>query len=595
MSIRACIVALSVIVGFTATDELNAASVDRPAFRFDGREFFLRSTEGGILEYLPPDETFKNWKTLMSVREFTATDDPKAYAETLIRNAKASSPKAKTMLMENAEAGSYIVDFLLPDGDADDAGFEWNLWRIERKGKGIEAVQYASRIANDTPAKKIIADRERLVPELAIFKVPTANERTDSAAGGGGTATVGIDIVQTKPGDENTPYVVKNTTTGRVIGTFWNPETETSDFDFSSGEAPQFFWSEDRNVVAVNNRDANGRWGDVNLYRVTGQTLEAIPMPNLPNEQGDELATVRAMNLACDITAAVRWQPDGTLLVRYEVASRETDRKPQVTKELWADIALEGGSAKVVGTSTMEPSTPPTGMFPNPAPPAGETLASQQASASAPAPEEEFSATRLVGVHQVIGKNPDGSSYKGTVEIQVVNGVVGLEWKTGDNVAHGQGLLVGKTLGVAVDNGLAVYRMFGQAEGQSLIGLWCNADSSKTNAEVILVGNADMTSANIDPEPFNGRYLAQLGEGKGEVEGTVTVSGKAAAKSLTWNIDGETTRSQGLAVGDGFAVLTPTGLAVFGTDGNRKDKVSLVGRALSGDGETSNASLNRTK
>jgi hypothetical protein len=174
MHIRFHIAALALAASITATNCLKAASDDEPAFTFDGQEFFLRSTEGGIYEYLPTGETFKNWTSLVSVREFSGTSNPKAYAQKLIDNAKASSPKAQGMLMGNTEAGSYIADFLLPDGEGDDVGWEWNLWRVEKKRDGVEAVQYAQRIPADSKvgAKEIMAARKKLVPALAEFQVP---------------------------------------------------------------------------------------------------------------------------------------------------------------------------------------------------------------------------------------------------------------------------------------------------------------------------------------------------------------------------------------------------------------------------------------
>ncbi len=191
MPIRSILAALALIVSICATPSLRAASDEEAAFSFDGQVFFLRSTEGGILEYLPAGETFKNWSTLISVREFSGTDDPKAYAQKLIENAKASSPNAQGQLMENEAAGSYIADFLLPDGEGDDPGYEWNLWRVEQKGDGVEAVQYAVRIpaGSDVGAKEIIAAREKIVPELAEFKVPA--EGGDSAASSSAPASSG--------------------------------------------------------------------------------------------------------------------------------------------------------------------------------------------------------------------------------------------------------------------------------------------------------------------------------------------------------------------------------------------------------------------
>jgi len=84
------------------------------------------------------------------------------------------------------------------------------------------------------------------------------------------------------------------------------------------------------------------------------------------------------------------------------------------------------------------------------------------------------------------------------VEITVADGVVELEWKIAGAVSHGKGALVGMTLGVALDDGLAVYRLVGQAEGQSLIGIWSGAGFGSVGGEdAILIGNADLTEADF--------------------------------------------------------------------------------------------------
>jgi hypothetical protein len=172
---------------------------------------------------------------------------------------------------------------------------------------------------------------------------------------GAAPAFAALDIVATKPGDDSSPYVLKNTATGKVLGTFWNPETEASDYGFSSGRAPEFFWSADRAYMAVNDRDNNGRWGGVSLYQVAKDTLKPVQIPELPAGSADALAAVRAKQLAADITTAVRWQPDGTLLLRYFAASRETDTEPQVEARLWAEVKVQGGAATIVATSPVEP------------------------------------------------------------------------------------------------------------------------------------------------------------------------------------------------------------------------------------------------
>ncbi len=153
-----------------------ATPEDAPAFTFDGRDYFLKSSRDGIFEFLTAGETFEDWTTLISVRHFTGLRDPKAYAEKMLQTAEASSPRVRGLLMENAEAGSYLVEFLLPEGEGDSAGYEWNLWRVERQGDGLEAVQFARRLRGGAAPSdsELAAQRERIVPELAVFKAPDA-------------------------------------------------------------------------------------------------------------------------------------------------------------------------------------------------------------------------------------------------------------------------------------------------------------------------------------------------------------------------------------------------------------------------------------
>jgi len=396
-----------------------------------------------------------------------------------------------------------------------------------------------------------------------------------------------LDIVQTSPEMEEPVYVLKNTDTGKIFGTFWDRANDKSDYGFESSISPTFVWSPDRAYVAVGY--GNPRATAVCLYRVVGNSLKEVAIPALSTEQSEPIDAIA--DTAATGTDIVRWQSDGTLLLRFW-AAEEVKSEDQVQREpsVWADVEVNGDKASIVGTSTMEPSAPPAGMFPNPAPPAGETLATQQAAASAAA--ESFSPDRLVGVHPVTGKNPDGTTYQGTAEIRVVNGVVGIEWKIGKTISHGQGLMVGQTLGIALDDGLAIYRFYGQSEGQSLIGVWSGAGSEKTNHEAILIGDADMTQATADPVPINGKFVSLREVADGQIESSVTISGGENAKVVRWtDSDGKTTKCQGLALGEALAVLTPTGLSVLTKHVDDHGGVSFVGRALSRGGQMSSESF----
>jgi hypothetical protein len=363
-----------------------------------------------------------------------------------------------------------------------------------------------------------------------------------------------------------TNLVVEDTATGKVLGTFWDRETEQSDYGFESSIVPDFQWSADRAYVAVTAGASRSR--AVSLYRVTGDSLKSIEVPML---SADQAAEIDAIDQAAGGTDAVRWQPDGTLLLKFWADGEvKSDNETPKQAAVWADLEVSGDKATIVGTSSMEPSTPPEGMFPDLAPPSGETLASVGGLSALT--DYGFDAAGLVGVHPVSGQNPDGSLYEGTVEIRVVNGVVGLEWKIGDSVSHGVGAMVGMTLGVALDDGLAIYRLFGQSEGQSLIGVWSSAGASDVNNEAILIGNADMKQADIAPESLNGTYNSTRKTDGGQLAGRASISGDEIAKSVSWSMGQATAECQALALGEGIAILSPNGISVLEKRGD-----SLVG------------------
>jgi len=405
-----------------------------------------------------------------------------------------------------------------------------------------------------------------------------------------------LDIVQTN-GEEDEPfYVLKNTSTGKVLGTFWDRANEKSDYGFESSISPTFVWSPDRDYVAVGY--GNPRATAVCLYRVAGNSLKEIPIPSLSAEQSAPIDAIT--DTAATGTDIVRWQTDGTLLLRFW-AAEEVKSEDQVQREpsVWADIEVSGGQARIVGTSIEEPSTPPAGMFPNPASPAGETLASIQPTNSdhaAPAEDDGFPAKGLVGIHRVTGKNPDGSTYEGTVEIRLVDGVIGMEWKTGTSVSRGNGLWIGgKTLGVALDDGMAIYSIVGQSDGQSLVGFWSGAGSAKAQPETILIGNPDITEMNFPAEPINGNYVSLRVVDDGQIETDVVISGGDLVKTVLLKSSGKATKCQGLALNGGLAFLTPAGISVLHQHFDHSGATSLVGKSLARDGRVTSESLSRSE
>jgi hypothetical protein len=386
-------------------------------------------------------------------------------------------------------------------------------------------------------------------------------------------AVAGLDIVKS-----GVSWVVTNDS-GKVIGTFWNPNDGATDFGFESSIVPDFVWSKDRDYVAVIGGAPRSR--ATSLYKVAGNSLKPIEVPYLSDDQAAPLNEI--INSVADGIDGIRWQPDGTLLLRFWSAQAVTsDTEKQKEASVWADLEVNDLQAKIVGTSSAEPSTPP----------AGKKLASPQAGdANRPVVAPSFPEKRLIGIHNVVGKNPDGSTYKGTVKIRVVNGVVGLEWKVAGSLSHGQGVLVGATLGIALDDGIAVYILYGQSEGQSLIGVWSSSGSSVVNEEAILIGNPDMTQASVKAEKINGQYMLLRETPEGQVEGKFSISGGEIAKKAVWSVSGQTAECQGLALSDGFAVLTPDGISVYEKHLDNDGGASLVGSALSRGGEVQSESL----
>jgi hypothetical protein len=375
--------------------------------------------------------------------------------------------------------------------------------------------------------------------------------------------TAELDIVKANGENEDLLYVLKNTETGKVLGTFWDRANERSDYGFDSSIVPDFFWSADRSYVAVVAGAARSR--GISLYKVAGESLHSMEVPLLTDEQASPLSSIS--DVSAEGTDAVRWQEDGTLLLRFWAQGRVTsDTEEPPAAEVWAVVEVTGDKAEIVSTSLADPSAPA-------------------------ADAEGFDPNRLAGKHQVTGRNPNGTAYKGSVEIRVVEGVVELDWTIAGAVSHGRGALVGMTLGVALDDGLALYRVVGQAEGLSLIGIWAGAGGTTAGEDVILIGNADMTQAEFPVEKSNGDYVSMREVEDGQVEGNVAISGGEKIKKALWTVGEKTTKCQGLALGEGLAILTPTGVSVFEKHLYNDRNASLVGLAVSRKGEIQSETL----
>ena len=340
---------------------------------------------------------------------------------------------------------------------------------------------------------------------------------------------------------------------------FWNPQEAKSDFGYSAGGdmRPEFFWSPDRDYLAVNG--GSPKEHQIFLYHIVKGNPSPVEASPFTRAQSAPLRKLKG-GLAANGTDTVRWTPDGTLLIHVWADERVTDEKlKQNSASLWAELEMDGNKAKPVSVSDSEPSKE----------------SADEADGKLLDPKQ------LVGSHVCEGTNPDGSKYEGTVTIRCKNGLVLMEWEIAGKKSHGTGLLEGMTLGVALDDGLAIYQVFPQDEGFSLIGRWAAEDSQDASDEVILTGDADMKKAKIPISKFNGSYRwARESSGDSQDEGTAIISGGDASKDVRWTLGKKVVQGQGLALGEGLAAIRPDGLAVYRLQQDKKRHPFLAGHSL---------------
>jgi hypothetical protein len=108
------------------------------------------------------------------------------------------------------------------------------------------------------------------------------------------------------------------------------------------------------------------------------------------------------------------------------------------------------------------------------------TVAVFLTSASARADEPD-----ITGDYKCEGTNPEGKTYRGTVEITKKGDAYLLKWtlNAGDTYA-GVGILEGDVLGVSYPGGVIVYRV---TKGGKLVGKWALAEGKgKAYAETLI-------------------------------------------------------------------------------------------------------------
>lgn len=171
------------------------------------------------------------------------------------------------------------------------------------------------------------------------------------------------------------------------------------------------------------------------------------------------------------------------------------------------------------------------------------------------------------------GRNPDGSSYQGAVQIARTGSVVHLRWDLGGthNTHQGVGLVDGNRLAAAwtaaPNGGVVIYKV----NGGTLTGRWASYGGT-TEAVENLKG----------PSGLSGDYRITLGtnESGGRYTGKVGIVPRGTSYALKWELDsGEQYTGVGVLTGDLLTVGwgAGSGAVVYDVRGDKLDG-SWVGR-----------------
>ncbi|MCA9633804.1 MAG: hypothetical protein KC766_39400 [Myxococcales bacterium] len=163
------------------------------------------------------------------------------------------------------------------------------------------------------------------------------------------------------------------------------------------------------------------------------------------------------------------------------------------------------------------------------------------------------------------GRNADGSSYQGLVQVAQTGSVVHLRWDLGGvkNTHQGVGLLDGNRLAVAwtasPSGGVVIYKV----HGGTLNGRWASYGSTSEAVENLK-----------GPGGLNGDYRITLGtnEAGGHYTGRVHIAPQGASHALTWDLDsGEHYTGVGVLSGDLLTVGwgAGSGAVVYDIRGDR--------------------------
>ncbi|MGE3674704.1 MAG: hypothetical protein AB7K71_33845 [Polyangiaceae bacterium] len=163
------------------------------------------------------------------------------------------------------------------------------------------------------------------------------------------------------------------------------------------------------------------------------------------------------------------------------------------------------------------------------------------------------------------GRNSDGSSYQGAVQIARTGSVVHLRWDLGGtpNTHQGVGLIDGNRLAAAwtasPNGGVVIYKV----NGGTLNGRWASYGST-TEAIENLKG----------PSGLSGDYRITLGtnESGGKYTGKVQIAPQGASYALKWELDsGEQYSGVGVLTGDLLTVGwgAGSGAVVYDVSGDK--------------------------
>ncbi|PTX95304.1 hypothetical protein DB345_13585 [Spartobacteria bacterium LR76] len=379
-----------------------------------------------------------------------------------------------------------------------------------------------------------------------------------------------LDVQTSGAPGERRYYIVDNGNPNRAIGLLWDEKARESEYAyFAEGDVtPEFFWSPDRAYLAVNGGSVHDR--QLFIYRVSKRDIDAVTIQPMTKRQTAAIEKLRG-NIVADGIEAVGWTADRSLELRIWASSIDPLHSDSAPVDLSANLEVDALLAKVTNVSERKPE-------------AGDE--------NGEARSVPIDASSLVGEFPCWGVDPaDGRIYEGAVRIDAHGNIVTMEWNCGGQVTQGRGLLIGTTLGVSREGGLALYQIVPQAEGKTLVGVWSSENSERAGSETIRIGSPEQPSFRFSPARINGNYVGTLqGQPGVHVSAKVAVTGDDTLKSVKVTTDGTVVQGRGLLLANSFATAVSGGVGVFQVEGEGRD-LRLDGRFIDRSGNTRPASL----